>query len=235
MATKKAAKSAPKKARATSGKKTTARRPAPAAAKKGVARQAAPPERTGLMAFSDGSPATIVGKEVRVGQTAPSFTGQAGAWAGLNTWQAVAPLEATAGKVRILAAVPSLDTNTCSTETRRFNDEAAALADDIVIITISADLPPAQKRWCGAVGVDRVRVVSDHMAMQFGERYGALMKERRWLRRAVFVVDRADRIVYAAYMPRLGEEPDYAAVLEAARQALGARGKSPLRSASGDK
>jgi thiol peroxidase len=116
--------------------------------------------------------------------------------------------------------VPSLDTNTCNIETRRFNEEAAALSDDVVIIAISADLPPAQKRWCGAAGVERVRVVSDHMAMEFGERYGTLMKERRWLRRAVFVVDRADRVVYAAYMPKLGDEPDYAAVLAAARQAL---------------
>ena len=152
--------------------------------------------------------------------THPDFTAQVGVWPGLDLWQEVQPLAATAGQVRILAAVPSLDTNTCNLETRRFNEEAAALSDDIVIITVSTDLPVAQKRWCGAAGVERVRVVSDHMETEFGVRYGALMKERRWLRRAVFVVDRAGRIVYAAYMPKLGEEPDYAAVLEAARQAL---------------
>ena len=228
MATKKTAKAArkspakkaaAKKTRATARKQTTARRSPRAAAKK-TAASPAPLERVGLMAFSDGSQATIVGPDVKVGQTAPAFSAQVGAWDGLNLWQAVAPLAATAGKVRILAAVPSLDTATCNLETRRFNEEAAGLADDIVIITISADLPPAQKRWCGAAGVERVRVVSDHMAMEFGERYGALMKERRWLRRAVFVVDRDDRVVYAAYMPKLGDEPDYAAVLAAARQAL---------------
>ncbi len=219
--TKRTTKSAAKKTR-PAARKTASKRPArPAAARKRAAPVApAPVERPGLMAFSDGSPATIVGADVIVGQTAPGFTAQVGAWEGLAMWQPVAPLAATAGKVRILTPVPSLDTNTCNIETRRFNEEAASLSDDVVIIAISADLPPAQKRWCGAAGVERVRVVSDHMAMEFGERYGTLMKERRWLRRAVFVVDRADRVVYAAYMPKLGDEPDYAAVLAAARQAL---------------
>jgi thiol peroxidase len=204
----------PASKRAAAAKKTAAKRTA-----RPAARAKAPQERVGLMELS-GKPATIVGDDVRVGQTAPDFTAQVGVWPGLDLWQEVQPLAATAGKVRILAAVPSLDTNTCNLETRRFNEEAAALSDDIIIITISTDLPVAQKRWCGAAGVDRVRVVSDHMETEFGVRYGALMKERRWLRRAVFVVDRAGQIVYAAYMPKLGEEPDYAAVLEAARQAL---------------
>ena len=227
MATKKAAKAArktkpiktaAKKTRATTKKATAAKRPA-RAAKKPAAKAPAPLERFGLIEVG-GRPATVIGTDVMVGQTAPAFTAQVGAWAGLDLWQAVAPLTATAGQVRILAAVPSLDTNTCNIETRRFNEEAAALADDIVIITISTDLPPSQKRWCGAAGVERVRVVSDHMAVEFGLRYGTLIKERRYLRRAVFVVDRDDVIVYAAYMPKLAEEPDYAAVLEAARQAL---------------
>jgi thiol peroxidase len=225
MATKKAAKkstrkkqagrAAAKQLRAAASKKTTARRTA-----RPAARAQAPLERVGLMTWSDGQPATIVGADVQVGQLAPDFTAQVGVWPGLDLWHAVQPLAATAGRVRILASVPSLDTNTCNLETRRFNEEAAALSDDIVIITISTDLPVAQKRWCGAAGVERVRVVSDHMDTEFGVRYGTLMKERRWLRRAVFVVDRAGQVVYAAYMPKLGVEPDYAAVLEAARQAL---------------
>jgi thiol peroxidase len=180
----------------------------------------APPERLGLMELS-GKPATIVGADVAVGQPAPDFTAQVGVWPGKELWEEVRPLAETAGQVRILAAVPSLDTNTCNLETRRFNEEAAGLAGDIVIITVSTDLPVAQKRWCGAAGVERVRVVSDHMAVEFGVRYGALMKERRWLRRAVFVVDRAGVVRYAAYMPKLGVEPDYPAVLAAAREALG--------------
>jgi thioredoxin-dependent peroxiredoxin len=232
MATKKTTKAArkspakrstAKKSRAATRKPAAGRRPARAVAKQ-TAPSEAPLERYGLMELG-GKPATIVGPDVLVGQTAPPFSAQVGAWAGMDLWQELAPLAATAGKVRILAPVPSLDTNTCNIETRRFNEEAAALSDDIVIITISADLPPAQKRWCGAAGVERVRVVSDHMAMQFGERYGALMKERRWLRRAVFVVDRDDRVVYAAYMPKTSDEPDYTAVLQAARQALETSGK----------
>ena len=129
-------------------------------------------------------------------------------------------LEHTKGKVRILAAVPSLDTPVCDRETRRFNQEAAALGDDIVIVVISADLPFAQKRWCGAAGVDQVLVVSDHMDMDFGEKYGTLMKEVRLMRRAVFVVDRDGNIVYADYMPALGDEPNYEEVLAAAKAAL---------------
>jgi thiol peroxidase len=171
-----------------------------------------------------GKPATVIGADVAVGQAAPDFTAQVGVWPGRDLWQELSPLAETTGKVRVLAAVPSLDTSTCSLETRRFNQEAAALAEDIVIITVSTDLPPAQKRWCGAEGVDRVRVVSDHMTTEFGVRYGTLIKERRYFRRAVFVVDRDGIIRYAAYMPKLGEEPDYAAVLGAARAALGSDG-----------
>lgn len=219
MATKKAAKTSRKAkpsaspSRAAAGKKT--------ATKKSVQAKGGPLERLGLMELS-GKPATIVGADVQVGQAAPDFTAQVGFWPGRDLWQEVAPLAETAGQVRILAAGPSLDTSTCNREMRRFNDEAASLGPDIVIITLSTDLPVAQKRWCGMAGAERLRVVSDHMAVEFGERYGALMKERRWLRRCVFVVDRHNVVRYAAYMPKLGDEPDYAAVLAAARQALGA-------------
>ena len=179
----------------------------------------APTERVGLMELS-GRPATIVGDDVRVGQPAPHVTAQVGLWPGRELWSEVDPLEATAGSVRILSAVPSMDTNTCDIETRRFNVEAAKLGDGVRIITISVDLPVAQKRWCAAAGVDRVYMVSDHMATEFGLKYGTLMRERRWLRRAVFVVDQRDVIRYAAYMPKLGDQPDYEAVLAAARQLL---------------
>jgi thiol peroxidase len=174
-----------------------------------------PTERVGLMDLS-GRPATIIGDDVHVGQAAPHFTAQVDAWPGHDLWSELDPLAVTAGSVRILAAVPSLDTNTCDIETRRFNSEAAQLGPEVHIITISADLPVAQKRWVGAAGVDRAYAVSDHMAVDFGVKYGALMKERRWLRRAVFVVDQADVIRYAAYMPKLGDQPDYDQVLAAA-------------------
>jgi thioredoxin-dependent peroxiredoxin len=179
----------------------------------------APAERVGLMELA-GKPATIVGDDLQVGQAAPHFTSQVGLWPGKDLWAELDPLAATAGAVRILSAVPSLDTSTCDAETRRFNAEAAQLAPGIHIITISVDLPVAMKRWCGAAGVDRVYAVSDHMAAEFGVKYGTLMKERRWLRRAVFVVDGHDVLRYVAYMPKLGDQPDYDQVLAAARGLL---------------
>ena len=176
-----------------------------------------PTERVGLMELN-GRPATIVGDDVQVGQPAPHFTAQAGLWAGHDTWSEFDPLAVTAGTVRILAAVPSLDTSTCDAETKRFNVEAAHLGPSTHVIMISTDLPVAQKRWCGAAGVERVVTVSDHMALEFGVKYGTLMKERRWLRRAVFVVDQNDIIRYVAYMPKLGDQPNYEEVLATARQ-----------------
>lgn len=170
-------------------------------------------ERIGLIQLA-GKDATILGDDIQVGQTAPDFNVQA------LDWSNVRGLGDTQGKVRIIAAVPSLDTNVCDRETRRFNQEAANLDNDIVIEVISADLPYAQKRWCGAAGVEQVMVLSDHLTAEFGEKYGCLIKERRILRRAVFVVDRQDRVIYVAYMPALGVEPNYEEVLDAARKAL---------------
>lgn len=170
-------------------------------------------ERFGIIKVG-GKDATVIGDDVKVGQTAPEFTAHA------LDWSLVRGLADTKGKVRIIASVPSLDTDVCDRETRRFNAEAAALDKDIVILTISTDLPYAQKRWCGAAGVDQVKVLSDHQNAEFGEKYGVLIKERRILRRAVFVVGRDDTIAYAAYMPTLGDEPNYEEVLEAAKKAL---------------
>ena len=157
---------------------------------------------------------TIVGSDIAVGQTAPEFSVQNQDFSTMNL------LDATRGQVRILAAVPSLETSVCDRETRRFNEEAAGLGKDVAIVTISTDLPYTQKRWCGAAGIDQVLVVSDHMDTNFGTAYGTLIKERRILRRAVFVVDRDDQVVYSAYMTSMGDEPDYAAVLKATKAAL---------------
>ncbi|GIK11063.1 MAG: thiol peroxidase [Anaerolineales bacterium] len=170
-------------------------------------------ERFGIIKVG-GRDATVIGDDVKVGDAAPEFTVHA------LDWSLVRGLADTKGKVRIIAAVPSLDTDVCDRETRRFNQEAAALDKDIVIQTVSTDLPYAQKRWCGAAGVDQVMVLSDHQNAEFGEKYGVLIKERRILRRAVFVVGRDDKIVYAAYMPALGDEPNYEEVIEAAKKAL---------------
>ncbi len=181
-----------------------------------------PTRRAGLMDLG-GKPATILGDDVQVGRKAPAFIGQVGVWPGFDMWTDLEPLAATAGKVRILASVPSLDTPTCDAETKRFNAEAANLGEGIIIITLSTDLPPTQRRWCGTAGVNKVVTVSDHMATDFGVKYGLVMAERRWLRRAVFVVGPDDVLRYVAYMPKLGDQPDYEAVLAAARAALAAK------------
>ena len=170
-------------------------------------------ERFGIVKFK-GQAVTVLGPDLKPGDVAPEFSVQT------LDWSSYSGLTNTAGKVRIITAVPSLDTEVCDRETRRFNQEAATLSKDIAILVISTDLPFAQKRWCGAAGVDQVTVLSDHMGVDFGTKYGCLIKEARILRRAAFVVDRVGKITYSAYMPALGEEPNYAEVLEAAQAAL---------------
>jgi thiol peroxidase len=158
--------------------------------------------------------ATLLGDEVKVGDVAPDFTSV------LTGWGTVNPLQESKGKVIILSAVPSIDTDTCDRETRRFNEEAAKLSDDIIIYTISTDFPFAQKRWCGATGVENVKLVSDVIDADFGIKYGVLIKERRYLRRSVFIVDREGKLVYVNYLPTLGEEPNYDEVINAAKEAV---------------
>lgn len=157
---------------------------------------------------------TIIGDDVKVGDVAPEFTSVVPGWGTVN------PLQESKGKVIILSVVPSLDTETCDRETRRFNEEAAKLSDDIVIYTISCDFPMTQKRWCGAAGVEKVKVVSDVVDAEFGERYGILIKERRYLRRSVFIVGKDGRLTYVNYLPVLGDEPNYEEVIAAAKNAL---------------
>lgn len=173
-----------------------------------------PLERTGLIKFA-GNEQTVVGPEIVVGQKAPEF------WIQKNDWSMSKGLKESRGKVRIIAAVPSLDTPVCDRETRRFNLEAANLGKKIAVLVISTDLPVAQKRWCGAAGVEQVLTFSDVVKTDFGKKYGVLMKEVRLLRRAVFVVDRKGIVTYAAYMAVNGDEPNYDEVLQAASKALG--------------
>ncbi len=158
--------------------------------------------------------ATLLGDEVKVGQAAPEFTSV------IFGWKSVNPIQESKGKVIILSAVPSLDTEVCDRETRRFNEEASKLGDDIIIYTISTDFPMAQKRWCGAAGVDKVKVVSDVIDTDFGLKYGVVIKERRYLRRSVFIVGRDGKLAYVNYLPTLGEEPNYDEVINAAKEAL---------------
>ena len=169
-------------------------------------------ERTGLYSFH-GHPLTLVGDAVRVGDRAPGFRL-------LDTSFSPVTEVVLKGKVAILAAVPSLDTAVCSRESQRFNDEAAKLGSGVVVLTISMDLPYAQKRWCNDLGIDRVKTLSDHMDAGFGLAYGVLTKETRLLARSVFVVDREGIVRYVELVPELSHEPNYDAALAAARELL---------------
>jgi thiol peroxidase len=153
-----------------------------------------------------GNPLTLLGTPVQVGQAAPNFTVVA------NDLSPV-KLSDYRGKTVILSAVPSLDTGVCDKETRRFNEEAANFGDNVVVLTISMDLPFAQARWCGAAGIDRVVTVSDYQQADFGTKYGLLIKDLRLLARQVMVVDADGVIRYVQLVPEVAQEPDYDAVL----------------------
>lgn len=165
-----------------------------------------------------GNPLTLGGTEVKVGQTAPDFT------AVDNNLQPVRLSDAK-GKVVVLSAVPSVDTPVCDKETRRFNEEAAKLGAGIEVWTISMDLPFAQKRWCGAAGVDRVKTLSDFRDRSFGQNYGVLITDGPLAgvdARAVFVVGKDGMVKHVEYVKEIANEPDYDAALKAAREAAGA-------------
>ena len=170
-------------------------------------------ERVGLIKFL-GNDVTVIGPDIKVGQKAPEFTVATQAWLPFNA------LQETKGKVRIVGSLPSLSTSVCDRETRRFNQEASELNDQIVILTVSMDLPYTIKNWCAAAGVDRVITLSDHKSAEFGQKYGVLIKEYRVFRRAAFVIDQNDVVVYAAYMPAIGDEPNYPEVLKTAKLVL---------------
>ena len=164
-------------------------------------------ERVGLVTMK-GNPLTLVGNEANVGENAPDSEVIAN---DLSTVR----LSSFRGKVCIISSVPSLDTSVCDTETRRFNKEAAQLGSEAVMLTISMDLPFAQKRWCGTAGVTRVQTLSDHRDASFGTSYGVLIKELRLLARAVFVVDREGILRYMQLVKEIADEPDYEAILSA--------------------
>ncbi|MFH1351912.1 MAG: thiol peroxidase [Pseudomonadota bacterium] len=164
-------------------------------------------ERTGVITMR-GNPLTLLGNELKVGDGAPDVEI-------FDNNLSPVKLSSFRGKVSVISSVPSLDTPVCDMETRRFNEEAGKLGDDVVILTISMDLPFAQKRWCGAAGVDKVITLSDHRDAAFGRAYGVLIKELRLLARAVFVVDKKGTIQYVQLIREVAEEPDYAAALNA--------------------
>ena len=167
-------------------------------------------ERKGEITFK-GNPLTLIGTEVKVGDSAPDATL-------LSNDLSPVQLSTYRGKVCVISVVPSLDTPVCDMQTRKFNEEAGNLGDNVVILTASMDLPFAQSRWCGAAGVEKVVTLSDHRDANFGEAFGVLIKELRLLARAVFVVDKDGTVQYIQLVKEVTEEPDYGAVIEAVKK-----------------
>ena len=168
-------------------------------------------ERKGIMTFK-GNPFTLVGNPVEKGSKAPDFRV-------LASDLSPRTLADYKGKTLIFSVVPSLDTGVCDLQTRRFNNEAAALGDHVRILTISCDLPFAQARWCGAAGVSRLETLSDHYNLSFGMAYGVVIKELRLLTRAIFVVDKAGTVTYSEIVPEVSSEVNFDAALAAAKAA----------------
>lgn len=163
--------------------------------------------------FMGDTPLTLLGPELKVGDTAPDFNIVTSE---LNPYG----LKDADGKVKLLVAVPSLDTKVCELETIRFNEEADKLGKDVVVLTISMDLPFAQQRFCGAKGISNIEVLSDYQNREFGEKYGILIDELKLLNRSIFVLDKDNKIVYLEVLEQNTEHPDYDKALEAAKNLL---------------
>jgi thiol peroxidase len=168
-------------------------------------------ERTELVTMK-GNPLTLMGSALQVGDKAPDAVL-------LNNDLQPVNLSDYRGQVCVVSSVPSLDTPVCDMETRRFNQEAESLGQDVKILTVSMDLPFAQKRWCGAAGVNHLITLSDHRDAAFGREFGVLIKELRLLARAVFIIDREGVIRYIQLVQELSQEPDYDAILSALKEA----------------
>lgn len=169
-------------------------------------------EREGAITFK-GNPMTLVGNELQVGQPAPDFA--------LTANDLSTKTKADyAGKTIVLSTVPSLDTPVCDVQTRAFNDKAAELGDGVVILTVSVDLPFAQKRWCGAAGAERVELLSDYKDHNFMNAYGLRVKELGLVARSVSVIDADGAVVYHELVPEIAQEPNYDAALEAVAAAV---------------
>jgi len=156
-----------------------------------------------------GKPLALAGPELKAGDKAPDFD---------TVSESMQPVNlATTGKgVRIFSVIPSLDTPVCDAQTKKFNEEAANLPN-VEIYSISMDLPFAQKRWCGAMGVDKLKMLSDHRSGSFGESYGTLIKDLRIESRAIFVVDKDNTIKHVEYVKEVADHPNYDAALNAAK------------------
>ncbi len=169
-------------------------------------------ERSNAVTFL-GNPLTLIGNELKPGDPAPDAT---------VIKQDLTPVNIHdyKGHTLLISVVPSIDTSVCSTQTKKFNEEASKLPESVKVITVSMDLPFAQKRFCGAENIDKIEVLSDHREGAFGQAYGVLVKELRILSRAVFVMDPQGVIRYVEYVPEIASHPNYDAALQAVRELI---------------
>ena len=167
-------------------------------------------KRTGVVTFAD-NPIALLGKEVKVGDKAPAFTL-------LDNGLGEKTLADYAGKVKVISVVPSLDTGVCDAQTRWFNQNVSKLGENVVVLTVSVDLPFAQKRWCGAAGIDQVETLSDHRDLSFGENYGFILEGLRLLSRGIVVIDKDDVVRYVEYVPEVTSAVNFDAAEAATKE-----------------
>jgi thiol peroxidase len=169
-------------------------------------------ERSGV-ATVKGKPLTLIGAVPRIGDVAPPFTCA-------KSLFETATLNDFSGKIKLISVIPSIDTGVCDAQTRKWNESVAALGPSVCIITVSADLPMAQARWCGAAGISSITMLSDYKDGSFGAAYGVRIKELHLLMRSVFVIDKNDRITYTEVLSEMTEHPNYEQALNAVRALL---------------
>lgn len=169
-------------------------------------------ENKGVVAFT-GTPLTLLGEMIQVGNAAPDFTA-------VGRDSKPVSLSDFKGKTVILSVFPSIDTGVCAMQTKRFNKEATSLSENVVVLTLSKDLPFALGRFCAAEGIDRIHTLSDYMQSEFGRKYGFLIKENMLLARGVVVINPEGKVVYVEYVKELTTEPDYEKALNAAKSTL---------------
>ena len=167
-------------------------------------------KRTGVVTFA-GNPIALLGKEVKVGDKAPAFTL-------LDNGLGEKTLADYSGKVKVISVVPSLDTGVCDAQTRWFNQNVSKLGENVVVLTVSVDLPFAQKRWCGAAGIDQVETLSDHRDLSFGENYGFILEGLRLLSRGIVVIDKDDVVRYVEYVPEVTSAVNFDAAEAATKE-----------------
>lgn len=161
-----------------------------------------------------GNPVTLSGNQLNIGDIAPNFTAIDGSLKEIK-------LSDFKGKVVLLSIFPSIDTSVCSLQTRKFNEEAAKYGDEVVFIAISADLPFALKRFCGAEGINNLIPLSDHKSLDFGQKFGFGINELRLLARGVVIIDNVGKVSYVEIVPEIGHEPNYGAALSKLKEIVG--------------